>query len=101
MLDIIGDSLEISLEIIIGLENQTKRVAKKTLINWSEAAQSAFEVLEELCVNAPILAFPNYKLPFILHTDSNTEGLGAVLYQKLEGKLKVMAYAYRSVTETE
>ena len=44
-------------EVIIGLENQSKRVAQKTLINWSEAAQSAFEVLKELCVNAPILAF--------------------------------------------
>ena len=25
-------------EVITGLENQSKRVAKKTLINWSEAA---------------------------------------------------------------
>ena len=83
------------------MENQSKRVAKKTLINWSEAAQSAFEVLKELCVNAPILAFPNYKLPFILHTDSSTEGLGAVLYQKQEGKLRVIAYVSRSVTKTE
>ena len=88
-------------EVIIGLENQSKRVAKKTLINWSEAAQSAFEVLKELCVNAPILAFPDYKLPFILHTDSSTEGLGAVLYQKQEGKLRVIAYVSRSVTKTE
>ena len=88
-------------EVIIGLENQSKRVAKKTLINWSEAAQSVFEVFKELCVNAPILAFPDYKLPFILHTDSSTEGLGAVLYQKQEGKLRVIAYASRSVTKTE
>ena len=58
-------------------------------------------MLKELCVNAPILAFPNCKLPFILHTDSSTEGLGAVLYQKQEGKLKVIAYASRSVTKTE
>ena len=88
-------------EVIIGLENQSKRVAKKTLINWSEAAQSAFEVLKELCVNAPILAFPDYKLPFILHTDSSTEGLGVELYQRQEGKLRVIAYASRSVTKTE
>ena len=88
-------------EVIIGLENQSKRVAKKTLIYWSEAAQSAFEILKELCVNAPILAFPDYKLPFILHTDSSTKGVGAVLYQKQEGKLRVIAYASRSVTKTE
>ena len=88
-------------KVIIGLENQSRRVAKKTLINWSEAAQSAFEVLKELCVNAPILAFPDYKLPFILHTDSSTEGLGAVLYQRQEGKLRIIDYASRSVTKTE
>ena len=57
--------------------------------------------MKELCVNAPILAFPDYKLPFILHTDSSTEGLGAVLYQKQDGKLRVIAYASRSVTKTE
>ena len=54
-----------------------------------------------MCVNAPILAFPDYKLPFILHTDNSTEGLGAVLYQKQDGKLRVIAYASRSVTKTE
>ena len=57
--------------------------------------------MKELCVNASILAFPDYKLPFILHTDSSTEGLGAVLYQNQDGKLRVIAYASRSVTKTE
>ena len=76
-------------EVIIGLENQSKRVAKKTLINWSEAAQSAFEILKELCVSAPILAFPDYKLPFILHTDSSTEGLGAVLFKNKKVNLEL------------
>ena len=77
------------------------RELKRKLSDKSEAAQSAFKVLKELCVIAPILAFPDYKLPFILHTNSSTEGLGAVLYQKQEGKLRVIAYASRSVTKTE
>ena len=52
-------------------------------------------------VSAPILAYPDYQLLFILHTDSSSEGLGAVLYQKQEGKLRVIAYASRSVSKTE
>ena len=64
--------------MITGLENQSKRTAKKTFIEWTEAANSAFE--QELCVSTPILAYPDYQLPFILHTDSSSEGLGAVLY---------------------
>ena len=54
-----------------------------------------------MCVSTPILAYPDYKLPFVLHTDSSSEGLGAVLYQKQNGKLRVIAYASRSVSKAE
>ena len=54
-----------------------------------------------MCVSTPILAYPDYQLPFTLHTDSSTDGLGAVLYQKQDGKLRVIAYASRSVSKAE
>ena len=88
-------------EVITGLENQSKRTAKKTTIEWTEAANSAFEHLKDLCVSAPILTHPDYQLPFILHTDSSSEGLGVVLYQRQDNKLRVIAYASRSVSKTE
>ena len=88
-------------EVITGLENQSKRSAKKTFVEWTEAADSAFEHLKKLCISTPILAYQDYKLPFGLHTDSSSEGLGAVLYQKQNGKLRVIAYASRSVSKSE
>ena len=88
-------------EVITGLGNQSKRTATRTLTEWTEAANSAFETLKELCTSTSILAYPDYQLPFILHTDSSSEGLGAVLYQKQEGKLRVITCASRSVSETE
>ena len=88
-------------EVITGLENQSKRTAKKTFVEWTEAADSAFKHLKELCVSTPILAYLDYQLPFVLHTDSSSEGLGAVLYQKQEDKLRVIAYASRSVSKSE
>ena len=88
-------------EVITGLENQSKRTAKKTLIEWAEAADSAFVHLKNLCTSTPILAYPDYQLPFLLHTDSSSEDLGAVLYQRQEGKLRVIAYASRSVNKSE
>ena len=88
-------------EVITGLENQSKRAAKKTYIEWSDAADTAFEQLKAMCVSTPILAYPNYQLPFTLHTDSSTDGLGAVLYQKQDGKMRVIAYASRSVSKAE
>ena len=88
-------------EVITGLENQSKRSAKKTYIEWSDAADVSFEHLKAMCVSTPILAYPDYQLPFTLHTDSSTDGLGAVLYQKQDGKLRVIAYASRSVSKAE
>ena len=88
-------------EVITGLENQSKRAAKKTYIEWTDAADVAFENLTTMCVSTPILAYQNYQLPFTLHTDSSTDGLGAVLYQKQDGKLRVIAYASRSVSKAE
>ena len=84
--------------MITGLENQSKRAAKKTYIEWSD---TAFEHLKAMCLSTPILAYPNYQLPFTLHTDSSTDGLGAVLYQKQDGKMRVIAYASRSVSKAE
>ena len=83
------------------MENQSKRAAKKTQIVWTDAANTAFEQLKTMCVSTPILAYPNYQLPFSLHTDSSTDGLGAVLYQKQDGKQRVIVYASRSVSKAE
>ena len=87
--------------MITGLENQSKRAAKKTYIEWTDRADAAFDNLKTMCVNTPILAYPDYQLPFTLHTDSSTDGLGAVLYQKQDGKQRVIASASRSVSKAE
>ena len=88
-------------KLLIGLESQGKKAAKHTPVDWGEEEKIAFDTLKSLCCKAPILAYPNYKLPFILHTDSSLEGLGAVLYQVQNGVKRVIAYASRSVNKTE
>ena len=88
-------------KFLIGLESQGKKAAKHTPVDWGKEEQNAFVTLKSLCCKAPILAYPNYKLPFILHTDSSLEGLGAVLYQVQKGVKRVIVYASRSVNKTE
>ena len=56
---------------------------------------------KELCTEAPILAYADFKTPFILHTDASSEGLGAVLYQYQDNQRRVIAYASRSLSPSE
>ena len=52
-------------KLLIGLESQGKKAAKHTPVNWGEEEQIAFDTLKSLCCKAPILTYPNYKLPFL------------------------------------
>lgn len=68
---------------------------------WSPTCQLAFETLIEKLTSSPVLGFADPKLQYILHTDASTTGLGAALYQKQEGKLRVIAYASRGLSGSE
>ena len=45
-------------------------------------ALQAYDDLKMKCMTAPVLAFANFKKPFLLETDTSKEGLRAVLSQK-------------------
>ena len=42
----------------------------------------AFDHLKEILTTAPVLAFPNYQLPFFLYVDASAYGLGDTLGQQ-------------------
>ena len=74
---------------------------KKFKVHWGPEQQEAFETLQGLCTESPILAYADFKAPLILHTDASGDGLGAVLYQVQEGKQRVIAYVSRSLSRSE
>ena len=61
-------------------------------------ALAAFQELKMKCLTAPVLAFADFKKPFLLETDASIEGLGAVLSQEQDdGHYHPVAYASRSL----
>ena len=75
---------------------------KSEHINLSPEAHEAFNHLKGACLQAPILAFPDFNKPFLLEMDASGRGLGAVLSQKqADGRYHPIAYASRVMNETE
>ena len=70
---------------------------------WTPQSQIVFEKLKKLLTSAPVLAFPDFSVPFILETDASLQGLGAVLaLQQLSDKLvRPIAYASRCLQPHE
>ena len=61
-------------------------------------ALAAFQELKMKCLTAPVLAFADFKKPFLLETDASIEGLGVVLSKKQDdGRYHPIAYASRSL----
>lgn len=79
-----------------GLKKKTKVEFK-----WGELQSAAFIKLKDCLVSAPILGYAHFSLPFELHVDASTDGLGAILYQQQEGIPRVIAYASRRLSDTE
>ena len=68
---------------------------------WKQEHQEALQTLIDHITNPPILAYPDFKEKFFLHTDASGDGLGAILYQRQEGKVRAIAYASRSLQKAE
>ena len=84
------------------LTSDDKKDKKSEHVDFSPEALEAFDHLKAACLQAPILAFPDFNRPFLLETDASGKGLGAVLSQKqADGQYHPIAYASRVMNETE
>ena len=68
---------------------------------WSESCEEAFRTLKRLLTQAPVLAFPDFSLGFLLETDASGLGLGAVLAQEQDGVVRPIAYSSRTLQAHE
>ena len=70
-------------------------------VNWKEEHQNVLVKLIDCLMKPPVMAYPNFEEPFILHTDASHKGLGAMLYQRQNGIIRVIGYGSRTLTPSE
>lgn len=68
---------------------------------WEDKNQQSLDKFIDMLTNPPVLAYPDFNAPFVLHTDASEQGLGAVLYQRQEGRLQGIAYVSRTLSPAE
>jgi transposase InsO family protein len=79
----------------------TRLTRKNQRFCWSPEAEQAFLDIKNCLVTAPILASPDFSLPFVLQCDASQVGLGCVLAQTFPDGEKVIAYASRALSPLE
>ena len=52
---------------------------KNDQVTLTSNAQAAFEMLKKACLEAPVLAFAGFDMPFLLETNASKLGLGVML----------------------
>jgi hypothetical protein len=74
---------------------------KGTPFVWGEEEKGVFDKLRQFLVEAPVLAYPDNKLTFILDTDASLDGVGAVLSQVQDGLERPIAYYSKTLSPAE
>ena len=70
-----------------------KRRNESVKSSWNQQCKEAFETLKQALTSPPVLAYPAHTKPFILEGDASNNGLGAVLSQEQDGRVRPIVYA--------
>ena len=82
------------------MEPLTRLLKKFVLFEWTNEHQKAFDKVKSLLINSPVLAFPDYNLPFRLAVDTSSKGIGYMLYQKSEASSDEQIHVIRFGSKT-
>ena len=74
---------------------------KSNKISWTENLKTIFVKAKNLVCNDTILTIPKMGHNFVLQTDASQVGLGAILYQDVEGTLRPISYISRKLNSAE
>lgn len=78
-----------------------KLLQKGIEFDWSEECEQAFKRIKAAIVSDNILCHFDPELPLVLSCDASNVGIGAVLSHRVNGELKPIAFASRTLSKAE
>ena len=78
-----------------------EKLRKEKVITWNQDFQNIYSTTLQILTSDLVLSFPNFKEEFIIATDASDHGLGAVLFQFIDGKRRYVKFAARSLSGAE
>ncbi len=66
------------------------------LFRWDDEQEDAFIKLKETLCKAPVLAYPDPNLPYVMDTDASNLAICAVLSQVQDSEEKVIMYGTKA-----
>lgn len=60
----------------------TELLKKGVMFVWTSLTKNSFQTLKKALMSTPVLAMPDFSVPFTIETDASAKGIGAVLQQK-------------------
>ena len=75
----------------------TNLLQKDVPFSFNDDCKESFEILKKALVTAPIIQPPDWSLPFEIMCDASDHAVGAVLSQRVNGKLNVIYYARKTL----
>ena len=74
------------------LNAMIKKYNKNRPLVWTDVGRNAFNTLKQEIHNCPLLYFLDDSSPIYLHTDASKYGIGAYLFQVIDGKEKPIGF---------
>ena len=90
-----------TLSNTVAVNKYPSELKSSTPIAWQHHHRRALKKLIHAITSPPLLSYPDFHQPFILHVDASTKGLGCSLYKQTQGKLRVLGFSSRALFKAE
>lgn len=71
---------------VVARKKKQNQVPSYQQIKWTDEHCAVLCKMIDHLSSPPVLGYPNFEEPFVLHCDTSQEGLGAVLSQRQEAE---------------